>query len=80
MSEKNVSDLSFEDAIGELEQIVSALEQGNVALERSIAIYERGEVLKNHCQKLLKEAESKVEKIKLSADGEPKGVEPLDPQ
>ena len=72
--------MSFEQALGELEKIVEALEQGNVALEASIALYERGEKLREHCQKLLSAAEAKVDKIKLGADGKPQGVEPLDPE
>jgi exodeoxyribonuclease VII small subunit len=75
-----VSTLSFEAALGELEKIVERLEQGNVALEESIAQYERGEKLRDHCQKLLGAAEAKVEKIRLSQDGKPIGIEPLDPQ
>ncbi len=77
MAEKNIDALNFEQALGELEKIVGNLEQGNVALEQSIEIYGRGEALKKHCQKLLKEAEDKVEKIKLSADGAANGTEPL---
>lgn len=78
MAEVAVEKLSFEQALGELEKIVASLEQGNVALEQSIEIYSRGEALKKHCQTLLKAAEDKVEKIRLSADGLPKGSEPLD--
>ncbi|WP_114390164.1 exodeoxyribonuclease VII small subunit [Notoacmeibacter marinus] len=74
-----VETLSFESAMAELEKIVTALEEGNVALERSIALYERGEALKARCDTLLKSAEDKVEKIRLSRDGEPVGTEPLDP-
>lgn len=73
-----VADLSFERALEELESIVQRLEQGKVNLEESIAIYERGEALKAHCEKLLREAEDRVEKIRLNADGKPTGVEPLD--
>jgi exodeoxyribonuclease VII small subunit len=69
---------SFEAAMGELEQIVAKLEQGDVELEESIAIYERGEALRTHCDGLLKKAEAKVEKITLNADGKPAGTEPLD--
>ncbi|MEM7462788.1 MAG: exodeoxyribonuclease VII small subunit [Pseudomonadota bacterium] len=75
-----ISKLSFEQAIGELEKIVERLEQGNVALEESISQYERGEKLRDHCQKLLGAAEAKVEKIRLGADGTPEGTEPLDPE
>ena len=49
-----------------------------MALDESIAAYERGEALKAHCQKLLSAAETRVEKIRLSAEGRPQGVEPLD--
>lgn len=73
-----VGALSYEQALLELETIVASLEQGNVALEKSIEIYERGEALKKHCEKLLGAAEAKVEKIRVGADGTAKGVEPLD--
>jgi exodeoxyribonuclease VII small subunit len=70
--------LSFEDALKELETIVDRLEKGDVELEASIAIYERGEALRAHCDKLLRSAEARVEKITLNQDGTPSGVEPLD--
>jgi len=73
-----VAELSFEKALEELESIVQRLEQGKVDLEESITIYERGEALKAHCERLLKEAEGRVEKIRLGADGKPVGTEPLD--
>lgn len=73
-----VEQLSFEKALAELESIVQRLEQGKVELAESIAIYERGEALKKHCEKLLGEAEARVEKIRLGADGRPAGLEPLD--
>lgn len=71
--------MSFEAALAALERIVDDLERGDVPLEESIRIYERGEALKAHCEKLLKSAEDKVEKIRLTRDGKPAGVEPLDP-
>lgn len=74
----DISALSFEAALKELEEIVGKLESGKVELEESIAIYERGESLRAHCDGLLKKAEAKVEKITLDADGAPKGTEPLD--
>ena len=74
----DIASLPFEIALKELEQIVSKLEQGNVGLEDSITIYERGEALKAHCEALLKKAEMRIEKITLGADGKPKGTEPLD--
>lgn len=60
---KPVDDLSFEEALKELETIVSKLESGDVELEQSIAIYERGAALKSHCEAKLKSAELKVEQI-----------------
>ena len=74
----DIASLSFEAAMGELEQIVAKLEKGDVELEESISIYERGEALRTHCDALLKKAEAKVEKITLDADGKPSGTEPLD--
>ena len=73
-----IEQLSFEKALAELEQIVGRLERGDVPLAESIAIYERGEALKARCAALLKEAEERVEKIRLSPEGKPAGVEPLD--
>ncbi len=73
-----IGELSYEQALAELETIVAALEQGDVALEKSIDIYSRGEALKKHCEKLLNVAEAKVEKIRVGADGSAKGSEPLD--
>lgn len=82
MAEKTKKDdigsMTFETAMAELEQIVAKLEKGDVELEESISIYERGEVLRAHCDALLKKAEAKVEKITLNANGQPSGTEPLD--
>lgn len=74
----DVKQMSFEQALGELESIVSKLESGQAPLQESIAIYERGEALKAHCEALLKTAEARIEKITLSRDGTPTGAEPLD--
>lgn len=74
----DVAVLPFETAMKELEAIVERLEKGQVALEESIAIYERGEILKAHCDALLKRAEMRIEKIALGRDGKPTGTEPLD--
>ena len=76
----DIAKLPFEAALAELEGIVEKLEKGAVALEESIKIYERGEALKAHCDKLLKNAEMRIEKITLGADGKPKGAAPLDPE
>ena len=72
--------MPFEAALAELEGIVDQLEKGNVTLEDSIKLYERGEALKARCEALLKDAEMRIEKIALGADGKPKGVAPLDPK
>jgi exodeoxyribonuclease VII small subunit len=74
----DVSGYSFEKAVSELESIVARLERGDVALDESIAIYERGEALKQHCEALLKAAEDRIEKIRLDRSGRPQGAEPLD--
>ncbi|RYE49469.1 MAG: exodeoxyribonuclease VII small subunit [Hyphomicrobiales bacterium] len=71
--------MSFEAALRELEGIVGKLESGQAPLAESIAIYERGEALKTHCEALLKQAEMRIEKITLR-NGQPTGTEPLDPQ
>ena len=76
----DLAKLPFEAALAELESIVDKLEKGATPLEESIKIYERGEALKAHCDRLLREAEMRIEKITLGADGKPKGVEPLDPK
>lgn len=77
--DSDIKRMSFEEALSGLENIVSDLERGDVPLDISIRIYERGEKLKNHCERLLSAAEDKVEKIKLSRAGKPTGTEPLDP-
>lgn len=80
MSETPVAEMSFEDAMRELEAVVSRLETGDVPLADSITLYERGAALKAHCQKKLAEAEEKVAQITLDGDGNPKGTTPVDPQ
>jgi exodeoxyribonuclease VII small subunit len=74
----DIASLPFEKAMQELEQIVGQLERGDVPLEKSIEIYERGNKLKAHCEALLKKAELKVEVITQGADGKAAGVKPLD--
>jgi exodeoxyribonuclease VII small subunit len=64
-----IETMSFEAALAELEGIVQQLESGDVELEKSIAIYERGAALKAHCETKLREAELKVEKIVLDDNG-----------
>lgn len=65
-----VGALSFEAALKELEAIVARLEQGQVDLEDSIALYERGQALKAHCESKLKDAEGRLEKIVQGAGGQ----------
>ncbi|HET7333832.1 MAG TPA: exodeoxyribonuclease VII small subunit [Rhizomicrobium sp.] len=74
-----VDKLSFEAALKELEEIVTRLEQGDVDLEDSIALYERGQALKAHCETRLKAAEGRLEKIVAGSKG-PEGVVPADPE
>lgn len=74
----DVAALPFEKAMAELEQIVQRLERGDVPLDELIAIYERGEKLKRRCEDLLKQAEARIEKISVGANGHAKGTEPLD--
>ena len=75
----DIKAMSFEVALKELESIVGKLESGQAPLAESIAIYERGEALKAHCEALLKAAEMRIEKITLR-NGQPTGTEPLDQQ
>jgi len=77
-SAADIAKMPFEAALAELESIVDKLEKGSVALEESINLYERGEALKARCDQLLKNAEMRIEKIALAADGKPKGIAPLD--
>jgi exodeoxyribonuclease VII small subunit len=78
MKDRPVTDLSFEEALRELESVVGKLERGDVALEDSIALYERGAALKAACEKKLAEAEEKIARITLGPDGQPTGLAPLD--
>ncbi|MGO9135388.1 MAG: exodeoxyribonuclease VII small subunit [Methylovirgula sp.] len=75
---EDIGAMPFERALAELEIVVDKLEKGAVSLEESIAIYARGEALKKRCEDLLKNAEQKIEKITLGANGKPTGTEPLD--
>lgn len=65
----NISGMSFEEALAELQDLVKSLERGDNKLDDAIAAYERGAALKAHCEAKLKEAQLKVEKIVLGADG-----------
>jgi len=78
MSDKPVNEMSFEDAMRELEAVVGQLERSDVALEESIKLYERGAELKARCETKLKEAEEKVAAITLDENGAPKGTTPVE--
>lgn len=73
----DVAGLTFEQALKQLEDIVQRLEKGQVDLEDSIAIYERGTALKAHCEAKLRDAEARIEKIVLGPGGTP-STAPLD--
>jgi exodeoxyribonuclease VII small subunit len=64
-----IDSMSFEEALTELQALVKALEKGDAKLEEAIASYERGAALKRHCEKKLREAQEKVDKIVVGADG-----------
>ncbi len=66
----DIAAMSFETALAELESIVEQLERGEVELEKSIAMYERGAALKAHCEARLKDAQLKVDKIVIGSDGQ----------
>lgn len=76
MSDTPVAEMSFEQAMAELEAVVSKLESSQVALDDSIKLYERGAELKEHCAQKLKMAEEKVAQITLSPNGTPEGLKP----
>lgn len=78
MTEKPVEQMSFEEAMGELERVVGQLESSQVALEDSIKLFERGEALKKHCEKKLADAEEKVTQITLGKDGQPQGLKTVE--
>lgn len=78
MSETEIVEMSFEAAMAELEKVLGQLERGDVALDESIALYERGAALKARCETKLKEAEEKVAAITLDGGGNPTGIKPVE--
>ncbi|MBO9412115.1 MULTISPECIES: exodeoxyribonuclease VII small subunit [unclassified Ruegeria] len=80
MTETPVDQMTFEQAMKELEAVVGQLERGDVALDQSIALYERGAALKKRCEDELKRAEEKVAAITLDANGQPTGTTPVEGQ
>jgi exodeoxyribonuclease VII small subunit len=80
MTETPIAKMSFEQAMKELEEVVGKLERGDVALEDSIKLYERGAELKKRCEAKLQEAQEKVAAITLDGDGKPTGTAPVEGQ
>ncbi|WP_171171904.1 exodeoxyribonuclease VII small subunit [Ruegeria sp. HKCCA0370] len=78
MTQTPVDQMTFEQAMKELEAVVGQLERGDVALDKSIALYERGAALKKRCEEELKRAEEKVAAITLDASGQPTGTTPVE--
>lgn len=72
-----IAEMSFEDALRALEDIVRKLEGGEVPLDDSISLYERGEQLRRHCQARLDAAQARIEKIVTGPDGQPRGTAPF---
>ena len=64
--EKTFEKISFEDALNELEKITNSFEEGETSLEDAVSLYERGVILKKHCEKKLNEANKKINEIKLN--------------
>ena len=75
---KEVKNISFEEALKELESIVQKLESGQVKLEEAVSAYERGIQMQKICEGKLKEAQMKVEKLILDKEGTPIAKESLD--
>jgi exodeoxyribonuclease VII small subunit len=71
-------DLSFEDALKRLEEIVRTLERGEAPLDQSIELYQEGDKLKRHCEARLKAAQARIEQIAFGSDGKPAGAKPFD--
>ncbi len=78
MTDTPVAEMSFEQAMAELEEVLTRLEKGDVALDESIALYERGAELKKRCETKLREAEEKVAAIQTDAEGNPTGLKPVE--
>lgn len=74
----DIAAMSFEDALRALEDVVRKLESGEVPLDDSITLYERGEALRKHCQARLDAAQARIEKIVAGPDGQAIGTQPLD--
>ena len=75
---EDLSALSFEDALKRLESIVQRLESGDASLDESITLYTEGDALRGQCERRLKDAQARIEKISLGSDGAPVGTQPFD--
>ena len=75
---EDLAALSFEDALKQLETIVARLESGEASLDESITLYTQGDALRAHCTARLKDAQARIEKISIGADGAPAGTVPFD--
>lgn len=74
----SVEQLSFEESLRRLEEIVRTLEKGEAPLDESIELYREGDRLRRHCEARLKEAQARIEQIAFGADGKPAGLKPFD--
>lgn len=79
LDENRIAELSFEEALKRLEEIVQRLESGNEALDSAIDLYAEGDALRAQCERRLSDAQSRIERITLGADGQPSGTQPFDP-
>ena len=75
---EDLTALSFEDALKRLESIVQRLESGDASLDESITLYTEGDALRGQCERRLKDAQARIEKISLGSDGAPIGTQPFD--
>lgn len=78
LDENSIDELSFEEALKRLEEIVQRLESGNEALDVAIKLYADGDALRAQCERRLSDAQSRIEKITLGTDGRPQGTQPFD--
>jgi exodeoxyribonuclease VII small subunit len=78
MADDAIAELSFEDALKRLEEIVRRLESGEESLENSIQLYQEGDCLRSQCEARLKSAQAKIDQIQLGGDGTPAGLRPFD--
>jgi exodeoxyribonuclease VII small subunit len=77
-ADEGSTELSFEDALKRLEEIVRTLERGEAPLDQSIELYQEGDRLKRHCEARLKAAQARIEQIAFGSDGKPAGAKPFD--